>query len=96
MLNGGAEFVRSVEKVLASVACRVETFPPTLDEAYRNRFGDAIISGCAIEIAEGNEPEGEILSDTDIACHAIWLMQRVRDDIDDIIAALRAYRPADV
>lgn len=95
MLNGDAEFVRSVEKVLASVACRIETFPPTLDEAYRNRLGDSILSGCAIEIAEGNEPGAETPSDTDIASHGIWLMQRIRDDIDDIIAALRAYEPAD-
>lgn len=95
MLNGDAEFFKAVDKVLAAVASRVETFPFTLDEAYKNRFGDAILSGCAVEIAEGNEPEGESPSDTDIASHAIWLMLRVRDDIDDIIAALRAYQPAD-
>ena len=95
MLNGGAEFIKSVEKVLAAVASRVETFPFTLDEAYKNKFGDAILSGCAIEIAEGNEPGTETPSDADIASHAIWLMLRVRDDIDDIIAALRAYQPAD-
>ncbi|HCU38461.1 MAG TPA: hypothetical protein DGT21_24490 [Armatimonadetes bacterium] len=95
MPNGDAEFFKAVDRVLAAVASRVETFPWTLDEAYGNKCGDSILAGCAIEIAEGNEPGAETPSDTDIASHGIWLMQRVRDDIDDIIAALRAYQPAD-
>lgn len=89
MLKGGAAYVRAVEEVLAAVSPTVEGFPSTLADAYENRDGDSILAGCAIEIAEGNEEDGG--TPADIASRAVWLMHRVRDDVDNIIAALESY-----
>jgi len=95
------EFVQNLERVLAHVAVNAggdvsECFPPTLLDGYANTLGDGIVARCVTEMAEGNEPDpGEAVpTDVQIAAHSITLMERVRDDIDHIIATLEDYTPA--
>lgn len=89
------EFVRCIDAILTHIANHtcLDGFPLSVQDAYRNTLGDTILAGCAREIAEGNEPEGDVQTDSQIADRAVVLMQRVRDDIDAIIDALRAYAP---
>ena len=88
------KYKKAVERVFGYLAFNssqvgIEAFPTTIAAAYSNEGGDAILSGLATEIAEGCE---EIEADEQqIAEHAIELIERVRDDVQDIIDALYVY-----
>ena len=98
MSNYSPEFITAVNKVFTHVNANgsrflTEAFPPSLEAALKNEFGDSILSGCAMEIVEGNEPidDDETPTDEEIAAHGVKLMEQVRDDIDLIITALENY-----
>lgn len=89
------QFVRYVDTLLTHIAfhTRLDGFPLSLQEAYSDVLGDTILVGCTREIAEGNQPEGDVPTDSQIAGRAVVLVGRVRDDVDAIIGALRSYEP---